>query len=401
MAVLTCRAPVEVEDPALRLPLAAALLALVACSRTTEGPTPRIQGLINPLLRNFTPPRVCNGQGGERGWRMEVAGERFAPAPGEALTDEPRVALPEVTLRGPVTLTLERERVFFVRPELLLLDVPTRDSTPPVDLPEGRYAVEVSNPAGGTASLADALVVVPPPTVTRVVPPPNGYRFSEASPILVEGTGFQTDTFPVIVLRRADGTTQSLFTLDVPSPTQIETEIPPGTAEGTYDLVLTNPDGCVTTLPGAITLTYARLGTLTLEPRFGTERSNLAVTLTNAPTGEQRTFSGPPDIVMLAPLKTSPEQVQRIPLRDVTVVSPTEVTAVVPSCSGLDDPSTADPECRAGILPGGPYALEVSDPGGAVGEVPASGGFFISAAGVPGLAPECVSGSLPCGGAAP
>lgn len=376
----------------MRLPVAAALLALVACSRGTEGPTPRLTGAINPLTRNVTPPRICNAQGGSRGWRVELAGERFTPVPGDVLTDTEVAALPEVTFRGPTTLTLPRERVFYVRPELLLLDVPTRDTTPPVDLPEGSYTLEVSNPLGGTASLPDALVVVPPPGLSRVLPPPDGYSFSEPSPIVIEGTGFQLNTFPVIALRGSNGSTQPLFVVTVVSPTRVETEIPPGTAEGRYDVVLTSPEGCGATLAGAVDITYERLGTLTVEPRSGSEERNTPITLRNAPTGAQRDFSGVPEVFLLAPLKTDPGQVARIPLRDVALVPPNEVTAVVPTCSGLEEPGGADPRCPSGIVPGGPYALEVADPGGAVGEVPASEGFTVIAGGA-GLAPESGSGA--------
>jgi hypothetical protein len=389
----------------LRLPVATALLALVACSRTVEGPTPRIQGAINPLTRNVTPPRICNAQGGEHGWRFEVAGDGFAPVPADVLAeDSPGVALPEVTLRGPTTLTLSRDHVFYIRPELLLVDLPTRDSTPPVDLPEGSYTLEVSNPVGGSASLADALVIVPPPTLTRVVPPPDGYSFAGSSPIVIEGTGFRLDTFPNIVLRGADGSRQTLFVINVISPTRIESEIPPGTPEGIYDLVLTNPDGCGASVSRALDITYERLGTLTVAPRSGSELSNQTVTLTNMPTGDQRPFSGPPDIVLLAPLKTNPAEVVRIPLRDVTFDAPGTVTAVVPTCSGLDAPPIADPRCPSGIVPGGPYALEVADPGGAIGEVPAIQGFTVTADGAAGLTSdlgECALASQPCGAPAP
>ncbi|MBZ4418345.1 hypothetical protein [Myxococcus sp. RHSTA-1-4] len=382
----------------MRLPVAAALLTLVACSKTTEGPTPKVIGAINPLTRNVTPPRVCNAQGGERGWRMEVAGERFAPMPGDVLTDNPTVAMPEVTLRGPATLTLSRDRVFFVRPELLLLDVPTRDSTPATDLPPGSYAVEVKNPVGGTGSLPDALVVVPPPTVTRVLPPPNGYSFASASPIVIEGTEFQPNTYPAIVLRRAGVPDQPLFVVNVVSPTRIESEIPPGTPEGTYDLVLTNPEGCSFTLPQAITITYARLGTLTLDPRFGWQLRNQAVTLYNAPTGDERTFAaGAPDIFLVAPLKTAPTELVDIPLRRVAVVSPNEVTAVVPTCSGLGAAPITAPECPNGIVPGGPYALRVVDTSGAVGEVPASAGFTVLAEPPPVIS-SITPGSTEAGG---
>ncbi|NMO17199.1 hypothetical protein HPC49_19940 [Pyxidicoccus fallax] len=380
----------------MRSPVVAALLALVACSRSTEGPTPRVQGVVNPLIRNATPARICNAQGGERGWRLEVAGERFAPMPGDVLSEPEQAAMPEVTLRGPTTLTLPRDRVFYVRPELLLVDVPTRDTTPPVELPEGSYSVEVSNPLGGSDSLADALVVLGPPSISRVVPPPNGYTYNAASPIVIEGTGFAPNTFPVVTLRREDGATQSLFVLEVTSPTRISTEIPPGTPEGRYDMLLTSPEGCTASLARALDITYTRLGTLTVEPRSGGELSNQVITLRNAPTGNQVGFSGAPDVYLLAPVKTDPSQVQRVPLRDVTFVSANEVTAVVPTCSGFTEPDGADPRCPNGIVPGGPYALEVADPNGAVGEVPASAGFTVIAGATSGLEP-----SLPHGASEP
>jgi hypothetical protein len=58
-------------------------------------------------------------------------------------------------------------------------------------------------------------------------------------------------------------------------------------------------------------------------------------------------------------------------------VSPSEVTAVVPTCTGFESLSLADPACPNGIVPGGPYGLLVADVEGAVGEVPASAGFTV------------------------
>jgi len=383
----------------LRLPVvAAALLALVACSKTTEGPTPQVVGVINPRTRNVTPPRVCNAQGGERGWRLEVAGERFAPMPGAVLTDTPTVAMPEVTLRGPAALTLARDRVFYVRPELLLLDLPTGGNTASTELPAGSYAVEVRNPVGGTGSLPDALVVVPPPTVESVVPPPGGYAFNAPSPIVIVGTDFQPGTFPMLVLRRAGVADRPLFTINAVSPTRIETEIPPGTPEGTYDLVLTSAEGCSATRAQAITITYAKLGTLTLDPRFGWQRRNQAITLYNSPTGPQRAFAaGAPDIYLVAPLKTAPTELVDIPLRRVAVVSPQEVTAVVPTCSGFEAVPLTAPECPRGIVPGGPYALKVADASGATGEVLASAGFTVVAEPPPSIS-SITPGSTEAGG---
>jgi hypothetical protein len=360
----------------LRLPFIAALLVLTACSRTTEGPTPTLLGTINPLQPNVAPARVCNAQGDERGWRIELLGERFTPIPRDVLTGEPKVGLPEVTLEGEVTLTLERDSVLYRDSTKLFLHIPTKDSTPAQELPPGNYAIEVKNPGGGTASLEELLIVVPPPTVTRVTAP-QGFSFTAPSPLVIEGTGFRTDTFPVMKLRRAGAPDVDIFVSTVDSPTRITAEIPAGTPEGTYDFYLMNPEGCDFTLPEALTILYARLGLLTIDPRFGWQRRNQAITLYNAPTGNEGSFTGgTPEVSIVAPLKANPAERVNIPLNRVAFVSPTIVTAVVPTCSGNEVLPLTDPSCPNGIVPGGPYALRVADTSG-VGEVPAARGFVV------------------------
>ncbi len=239
----------------MRPSLIASLLLLAACAPSTEGPTPKVIGTINPRQPFTTPAHVCNAQGDERGWRIHLIGERFTPVPQDVLTDEPAVGLPEVTLKGPATFTLPRTQVLYRDSELMFLDMPTRDTTPPADLPAGSYAVEVRNLGGGTAELADILLVVSPPTVTRVTAP-QGFNFSDISPLVVEGLDFRTDTFPVMKLLRAGAEEVEVFTLSVDSPTRISTELPPGTPAGTYDFMLTNPEGCSFTLRNALTISY-------------------------------------------------------------------------------------------------------------------------------------------------
>jgi hypothetical protein len=198
---------------------------------------------------------VCNAQGTERGWRVELLGERFAPIPQDVLTDEPTVGLPEVTLKGPVTLTLDREDVFYRDSMLLFLDIPTRDSAPSAELPEGHYAEEVRTLGGRAAEQADLLVVVPPPAVTRVTAP-QGFSFDGPSQLVAEGAGFRTDTFPKMKLTRSGFPDVELFVLSVDSATHLTTELPQGTPAGAYDFVLTNPDGCSSTRTDAVTVTY-------------------------------------------------------------------------------------------------------------------------------------------------
>jgi hypothetical protein len=115
--------------------------------------------------------------------------------------------------------------------------------------------VEVRNLGGGTAELADTLFIVSPPAVTRVSAP-QGFTFDSFSPLVVEGLGFRTDTFPVMKLLREGAEEIEVFTLSVDSPTRISTELPRGSPAGTYSFMLTNPEGCTFTLPNALTVSY-------------------------------------------------------------------------------------------------------------------------------------------------
>lgn len=357
----------------MRLPAAAALLSLVACSEATEGPTPKLEGLINPLERLVTPARVCNAGGDARGWRLELIGSGFTPLPRDALTDTPAVELPQVTLSGPGDYTLPADHLFFARTELMRMDLPTRDTTPSSQLPPGAYTVSVTNPLGGTAQLADGLRVVAPPTLASLTTP-QGFSYGGGSPLIIEGSGFRPDALPLITLHREGEEDRPLFTVTVASETRIDTEVPPATPEGTYDVRITNPEGCAVTRPQALTVAYPKLGTLALSPASGPASTDTAIAITVS--GGARQFSGIPDVYLVAPVKTDPGQHVNIPLSDVKYVNATRLTATVPTCAGFDPPPVTDPQCPGGVVPGGPYTLIVADPSGAVGEV---SGFTVSA----------------------
>lgn len=251
----------------MRLLFIASLIMLAACSASTEGPTPKLIGTVNPRQPFTNPARVCNAQkapapepncktaDAAHGWCITLLGERFTPVPEDVLAGDASLGVPEITLKGPVTLTLDPSRISYRDSGRMFLDIPTRDTSPAADLPEGSYALEVKNLVGGTHELPELLVLVPPPQVTRVTAP-QGFRADEITPIVVEGTGFRPDTFPVLSLQRAGADALEVFTLAVESPTRLSTELVPGTPAGTYDFVLTNPEGCTSTLPNALTVSY-------------------------------------------------------------------------------------------------------------------------------------------------
>ncbi|MBJ6759678.1 hypothetical protein JGU66_02810 [Myxococcaceae bacterium JPH2] len=248
------------EKP-VRLLATVAVLLLSACSRSMEGPQPTLRGVINPLQRAETPARVCNAQGGPHGWPIELVGTRFMPVPRDALTDSPAVELPEVTLRGPAVLTLDSAWIHIDSPELLRVDLPTRDTSPAQELPPGLYAVDVVNPLGGAASLDEALRVVPPPTVTRVTAP-QGFTRATGGPLVIEGTDFQPGAPPTVVLRRAGAPDVPVAVSGTPSTTRLDAQVPPETSEGVHDLVLTRAEGCAVTLARAVDVAYAHIGPL-------------------------------------------------------------------------------------------------------------------------------------------
>ncbi|RKH85514.1 hypothetical protein D7Y21_22730 [Corallococcus sp. AB045] len=364
------------EEP-VRLPVAAALLSLVACSESTEGTTPKLEGLINPLQRLVTPAHVCNAGGGVDGWRLEIIGSRFTPVPRDALTDTPSVEMPQVSLSGPSDYTLPEDRVFFARTELMRMDLPTADSKPWKVLPPGSYRVAVTNPLGGTSELEDALRVVPPPIIDRVIAP-NGFLYNAASPLIIEGSGFRSDALPSIVLRREGQADQPLFTLTVVSDTRIETEVPPATPEGSYSLTLSNPEGCSFTPPLPLNVGYRKLGPLVVSPSSGPATGDTVITFTNLHHSGMEPFTdGAHDVYLVAPVKTDPSQTVNIPLYGVNYVSPTQLRATVPNCSGFDPRPVTDPSCPGGVVPG-TYGFIVADSTGAYATVPASSGFTVS-----------------------
>ncbi|MCP3104658.1 hypothetical protein LZ198_37920 [Myxococcus sp. K15C18031901] len=381
-----------------RSALNATLVALSACSSATEGPVPAVERVINPRTPEAQVTRLCNAQGASangvvRGWRLTLKGKRFSPMPGGVLTGEPFAQLPQVTLRGPSTYTLPRERVVFVDAETLEVDVPTSDTEPAVELAPGSYAVEVTNPLGGTSALEDAVLVGPPATLTRVVPPPGGFRYGEAATLVVEGAGFQPGTPPSLFLTVPVGPGETpdderLTPVAAESPTVIEAQTRPFILEARYDLVLGLPEGCQTRLAGAVDVTYPHLGALTMSPRSGDAEADVTVHIQTVPTGSEHGFTGVPGVFVWAPLKLAPTNHVRIPLRDVVRESPTDLRAVLPTCSGARAP-VDDPGCPHGLAPGGPYIVEVIDPSnGAFGELRDARGFTVTQRGALDAAPE-------------
>lgn len=361
------------------LPLACATLVL-ACSKTLTGPTPQVDEAQNPLTPTARPAPVCNAQGiATNGWEVDVLGASFAPLPVDLLTSQNGVVLPSARLAGGQTFDFPTDRVFFVDSGKLVLLFPTANTTPGVTLAPGTYDLTVANPNAKASTLSTGIEVVPPPALANAFVT-SPFSTAADTPVEIDGSGFRAGATPVVTIVPT-GTTSPVTTLTsvtVVSGTQLTAVVPAGTPEGVYDLTVTNPEGCSATLFRGLNLRMISLGILTIDPRFGWQLKNQPITIYNAPVGTQVGFSpGVPQIFINAPLKTDPSSTVAIPLRRIAFVSPGVVTAVVPDCSGLSATPAEDATCAAGIVPGGPYAVSVRDPSGAVGNIPATNGFVV------------------------
>lgn len=356
--------------------LALCVAVITGCERRIEGPSPIVSRAVNPLYEAPQPAQVCNAQAPASGWTLHLDGQGFAPLPVGVLGNA-EVAMPQVLLSGPETFELPREQVAFVSSGRLTLTLPTADTTPPRALATGSYGVTVRNPSGLEGSAAGVVVVVPPPTLASATDE-GTYSQGAAGTLRLTGTGFRTADVPGVVLRGGGLAEVTITEVTVVSATEVTGVIPAGTAPGTYDVVLTNPEGCAATLPAGLVLSDLRLGALRIDPRFGYRNQNTTITVYNAPVGNQQAFSGgAPQLTIHAPLRSDPSVIVAIPLRRESYVSANAITAVVPTCSGLDSAPASAADCPNGIVAGGPYAVSVRDPSGATGTIPASAGFVV------------------------
>ena len=131
----------------------------------------------------------------------------------------------------------------------LVLLFPTASTTPAQALMPGVYDVAVTNPGGAVATLSTGVEVVPPPSLTSAVATAS-FSTGAATPVQLDGTGFRTGAVPSVTISPS-GTPATVIPLTgvvVVSATRLTATVPAGTPEGTYDVTVTNPDGCSATI---------------------------------------------------------------------------------------------------------------------------------------------------------
>lgn len=250
----------------LSLTLCVALAAwLVGCGPDIEGPPLTLDPSVSPST-------VCNASDPEnaalqtRVVLRPASGGAFAPLPIDLLTPDASLAIPAVSLRAEDGAELVVRQVEFVSAREMALWV-TASTASGGPLTPGRYTVTVTNPDGRRGvTMAAALRVVPPPTITAVARlepavPPAGVDADEAQTVCngftttlsVTGSNLRpmdptpvvevVDARGVVVLRVPDPAVRVMSATELRvtlrAPADAAQRLPPGR----YGLRVTNPDG--------------------------------------------------------------------------------------------------------------------------------------------------------------
>jgi len=291
--------------------LAGALALTAACSSKTDGPT--------PTVTSVEPDLICTAQ---QDVTVTITGTGFSPVVRGGLTDEPWVEMPRVVLVNagtstdvpPANVSLGNNAGTELIAIIPMGLVPPRGP----DDPEVTYDVQVINPNGNEGTLAGALTIVPPPMLVAVNP--NTGAQGDVVTVTLTGTGFRDgmtvtlDANPVVVCSNVVVISATSATCDLDLT---------GVAAGTYDMTVSNADGCSDTLPGAFTVYEPRLFTLLgIDPPFGCTCSDTTVTIFS-----DGGFVSTPRVEMRPHGETSPV----IQFRRVAFIDADTLTAIVPA----------------------------------------------------------------------
>ncbi|MFW5878843.1 MAG: hypothetical protein ACOCVR_03405, partial [Myxococcota bacterium] len=238
----------------LALTLAALAVSLTACGRKVEGPQPSADG---------ADPQVICGEQLET--LVILSGEGFSPSPVEGLTEEPEMALPQVTLNrmgdidgseledGGTWLLNEDatdptgDRVLWTSQEQLSLRIDEE-----LALERGVYDVHVLNATGGESTLVRAFAAVPPPVLDSIEPVPV-CTAQHTNTVVLSGSWFLTigEGVPTVTIGEQDyvPTPSDCQIIDTPREDEVRRcdtlTVETGVGDlpaGPHDVVVTNPE---------------------------------------------------------------------------------------------------------------------------------------------------------------
>lgn len=257
-----------------------AAFSLPGCSAKRDGKTPQIFG-VDPaiIITAFAPAKIL------------IAGSGFSPSVDDALTDEPRVVMPQVSLLGPggTAYSIPQENVSLPADDLsgdrLVVLVPQQLAPPTASgQPDVVYGIEVANPNGNKATLADALTISAPREIGLVgVDPPFACTSTPTQITILGSVGFVST--PQVELRSAgdtNATSVSLTRVAFVDASTLTAVVPAGIAVGSYDVTVVNPptDGGVGALSDGIRIVALPVpNVIAITPGRGDTQSDTPVTI--------------------------------------------------------------------------------------------------------------------------
>jgi hypothetical protein len=165
-----------------------------------------------------------------------VVGAGFLPQVYDVTADVPRVVVPEVSLHGPIDLTLASSLVNYRDPSAI--DLRLTNGL----LPLGFYDVTVKNPEGTVGTLARGLQVIPPPFVQSVSP--ASICATQVQRVVLKGGVFSAAAPPAAAVGSSQLPAAAVL---VDSPTQLTLILAANTlaaGSSSASIDLTDVDGC-------------------------------------------------------------------------------------------------------------------------------------------------------------
>jgi hypothetical protein len=315
--------PIEVENPI-----------------TQECPQSEVFSVAAPpTLTSVVPTKVCEGA-----VKLTLTGTNFAQATQVTLTDGAKTATPDGTTLVSST-TLEAS---FTK------------------LDDGLYDVTVSNGPACSATLANAVDVLPTPFVF-FVDPPVLYQGIKTR-VIVYVTDINGGGVKAVRIRRSGTTDTPMsvpFTYDATKPNKIQVDIPAGLEATKWDLLVEDVETCeglglgVFEVTATLTLAVDRI-----EPGFGWTSAETPVRILaiDPPPAGKTSFQNLPR-AFLNPSAGSTNPATQIEAG--AFVSASEMTGVVPDglLAGSYDVIVVNPDKTVGILLGAFKVVTAEPPG--------------------------------------
>ncbi len=279
-----------------------------------------------PTITSVTPAVFCAGQAPG----FDVTGTGFAQ--GTQVTVTATVA--------PFTVTAAT-KVTFVSGTLVHADFPI--------LASGLYDVTVANGKGCSATKANGLKVNEPPLVFFVSP--DVLWDGAETPITIYTANVSTPVADVSIKLNGSNNVPTKLTF-APAPKHPErpvAQVPKATPSGSYDVTVTDFDGCVAPLAKAFDVTSdTSLKLLKVAPSFASPLVNTPVTVTASNVAPSTGFVGLPTMYL-----TGGGLITPVVFASVSVNSATSLTAVLPAGAqpGTFDLVVVNPNKTVGVLP--------------------------------------------------